>query len=166
MRRNTPPPAGGGSAGSSKGSPRMRSSTPRAGRATWRTSRGTILSSRGTRGKGRRDGPAVGFHVTPLRSGSSGNLTLVEHAGTVLLVDAGLPSQRDLVAALSEVDRGWEDVDALLVSHLHGDHVNGSAVGCCARFEIPIHLHRKNLDGFSKKVLSRSPGSGPVRTFQ
>ncbi|MBP2687670.1 MAG: Zn-dependent hydrolase (beta-lactamase superfamily), partial [Deltaproteobacteria bacterium] len=89
----------------------------------------------------------MGFHVTPLRSGSSGNLTLVEHAGTVLLVDAGLPSQRGLVAALSEADRAWDDVDALLVSHLHGDHVNGSAVACCARFEIPIHLHRKNLDG-------------------
>ena len=107
----------------------------------------------------------MGFHVTPLRSGSSGNLTLVEHAGTVLLVDAGLPSQRGLVAALSEADRSWDDVDALLVSHLHSDHVNGSAVGCCARFEIPIHLHRKNLDGFSKKVLSRSPGSCPVRPF-
>jgi phosphoribosyl 1,2-cyclic phosphodiesterase len=107
----------------------------------------------------------VEFHVTPLRSGSSGNLTLVEHAGTVLLVDAGLPSQRGLVAALSEADRAWDDVDALLVSHLHGDHVNGSAVACCARFEIPIHLHRKNLDGFSKKVLSRSPRSCPVRPF-
>jgi len=107
----------------------------------------------------------MGFHVTPLRSGSSGNLTLVEHAGTVLLVDAGLPSQRGLVAALSEVDREWDDVDALLVSHLHGDHVNGSAVACCARFGIPIHLHRKNLDGFSKKVLSRSPDSCPVRPF-
>jgi phosphoribosyl 1,2-cyclic phosphodiesterase len=107
----------------------------------------------------------VGFHVTPLRSGSSGNLTLVEHAGTVLLVDAGLPSQRGLSAALGDAGCGWDDVDAVLVSHLHSDHVNGSAVACCARHEVPIHLHRRNLDGFSKKVLSRCPGSGPVRTF-
>jgi len=107
----------------------------------------------------------VGFHVTPIRSGSSGNLTLVEHAGTVLLVDAGLPSQRGLSAALSEADRLWDDVDALLVSHLHSDHVNGSAVACCARFGIPIYLHRNNLDGFSKKVLSRAPGPCPVRPF-
>ena len=42
------------------------------------------------------------FHVTPLRSGSSGNLTLLEHAGTTLLVDAGLPSQRGLADALAE----------------------------------------------------------------
>jgi phosphoribosyl 1,2-cyclic phosphodiesterase len=107
----------------------------------------------------------VGFHVTPLRSGSSGNLTLVEHAGTILLVDAGLPSRRGLADALSEAGCGWDDVDAVLVSHLHSDHVNHSAVACCARYEVPIHLHRRNLDGFSKKVLSRCPDSGPVRTF-
>ena len=107
----------------------------------------------------------MGFHVTPLRSGSSGNLTLVEHAGTVLLVDAGLPSRRGLSTALSEAGCRWDDVDALLVSHIHSDHVNSSAVACCARYEVPIHLHRRNLDGFSRKVLSRCPGSGPVRTF-
>lgn len=106
------------------------------------------------------------FHVTPLRSGSSGNLTLLEHAGTTLLVDAGLPSQRGLADALAEAGSGWDDVDAVLVSHLHSDHVNGSAVACCARHEVPIHLHRRNLDGFARKILSRSPGpSGPVRTF-
>jgi len=72
-------------------------------RATRPTSRTTTSSSRDTPRNGGVEGAiAVGFHVTPLRSGSSGNLTLVEHAGTVLLVDAGLPSQRGLVAALSE----------------------------------------------------------------
>ena len=40
--------------------------------------------------------------IRPLRSGSSGNIMLVEYADTVLLVDAGLPSQRGLVQALSE----------------------------------------------------------------
>jgi phosphoribosyl 1,2-cyclic phosphodiesterase len=108
----------------------------------------------------------VEFHVTPLRSGSSGNLTLVFHGGTTLLVDAGLSSQRGLAVALAQAGCGWDDVDAVLVSHLHSDHVNPSAVACCARHEVPIHLHRNNLDGFSRKVLSRAPVSGPVRTFQ
>ncbi len=105
------------------------------------------------------------FHVTPLRSGSSGNLTIVSHSGTTLLVDAGLSSQRGLAAALAQAGCGWDDVDAVLVSHLHSDHVNPSAVACCARHEVPIHLHRKNLEGFSRKVLSRALVSGPVRTF-
>ena len=106
-----------------------------------------------------------GFAVRPLRSGSSGNLTLVEHGGTVLLVDAGLPSQRGLVQALSEAGASWEDIDAVLVSHLHGDHIHPSAVACCARHEVPILLHEKNVRPFSRKILSRSPLSGPVCTF-
>jgi phosphoribosyl 1,2-cyclic phosphodiesterase len=105
------------------------------------------------------------FAVRPLRSGSSGNLMLVEHDGTVLLVDAGLPSQRGLVRALSEAGYTWEDIDAVLVSHLHGDHIHPSAVACCARHEVPILLHEKNVRPFSRRFLSRSALSGPVCTF-
>ncbi len=106
-----------------------------------------------------------GFAVRPMRSGSSGNLTLVEHGGTVLLVDAGLPSQRGLARALAEAGTTWEDIDAVLVSHLHGDHIHPSAVACCARHEVPILLHEKNVRPFSRRILSRSPVSGPVCTF-
>ena len=105
------------------------------------------------------------FSVKPLRSGSSGNLTLVEHAGTVLLVDAGLPSQRGLSLALSDAGVSWDDVDAVLVSHLHGDHIHPSAVACCARHDVPILIHEKNVRAFSRRILSRSPASGPLQTF-
>ncbi|MBI5576867.1 MAG: MBL fold metallo-hydrolase [Deltaproteobacteria bacterium] len=105
------------------------------------------------------------FSVRPLRSGSSGNLTLVEHAGTAFLVDAGLPSQRALSAALSEAGFDWDDIDAVLVSHLHGDHIHPSAVACCARHDVPILIHEKNVRAYSRRILSRSPASGPLRTF-
>ncbi len=105
------------------------------------------------------------FSVRPLRSGSSGNLTLVEHAGTVLLLDAGLPSQRGLVQALSEGGVAWDDVDAVLVSHLHGDHIHHAAVACCARHSVPIFVHEKNARAFSRRVLSRTHLAAPVRTF-
>ena len=106
-----------------------------------------------------------GFSVKPLRSGSSGNLTLVEHAGTSILVDAGLASQRGLDAALAEAGVTWDDIDAVLVSHLHADHIHPSAVACCARHEVPLLLHEKNVRAFSRRVLSRSSMSGPLRTF-
>ncbi len=105
------------------------------------------------------------FSVRPLRSGSSGNLTLVEHAGTVLLLDAGLPSQRGLDLALSEGGVSWDDVDAVLVSHLHGDHIHHAAVACCARHGVPIFLHSKNVRAFSRRVLGRTPARGPVHVF-
>lgn len=106
-----------------------------------------------------------GFVVRPLRSGSSGNVTLVEHGGTVLLLDAGLPSSRALDLALTEGERRWDDVDGLLVSHLHGDHIHPSAVTACARSEIPVFIHEKNLRAFSRRVLSRAPSAGIVRPF-
>ncbi len=90
---------------------------------------------------------------------------LAEHDGTVLLVDAGLPSQRGLVRALSEAGYTWEDIDALLVSHLHGDHIHPSAVACCARHEVPIILHERNVRPFSRRILARAALSGPVCTF-
>jgi len=105
------------------------------------------------------------FSVKPLRSGSSGNLTLVEHAGTTILVDAGLPSQRGLASAISDAGVTWDDIDAVLVSHLHADHIHPSAIACCARHEVPILLHEKNVRAFSRRILSRSSMSGPLRTF-
>jgi len=113
----------------------------------------------------RRKHKPLYFHVTPLRSGSSGNLTLISHAGTILLVDAGLQSQRGLSAALADAGCGWDDLDAILVSHLHSDHVNHHAATCCARHDIPIHLHKENLDGFAQKILPRTPARAPVRPF-
>jgi len=105
------------------------------------------------------------FSVRPLRSGSSGNLTLVEQGETRLLIDAGLPSRKGLSRALAEAGRGWDEIDALVVSHLHGDHIHPAAVDCCARHEVPIYLHERNLRPFSRRVLSRASLPGILRSF-
>lgn len=105
------------------------------------------------------------FSVRPLRSGSSGNLTLVEHGRTRLLIDAGLPSRRGLTRALSDAGSAWSEIDALIVSHLHGDHIHPAAADCCARHEVPIYLHERNLRPFSRRVLSRVPLPASLRPF-
>lgn len=92
-------------------------------------------------------------------------MTLVEHAGTSLLVDAGIPSQRGLALALSECGRSWDDIDSLLVSHLHADHIHAAGATCCARHGVPILLHERNLRAFSRRVLTRTSTSAAVRTF-
>jgi phosphoribosyl 1,2-cyclic phosphodiesterase len=62
------------------------------------------------------------FEVTSLGSGSCGNALLVRTSATVLLVDCGIGIRR-LSAALAAHGLGVWDIDALLISHEHSDHV-------------------------------------------
>ncbi len=60
--------------------------------------------------------------VTSLGSGSSGNALLLRTAKAVLLVDCGVGLRR-LLRALDGVGLSLADVDALLISHEHNDHI-------------------------------------------
>src|SRR5215207_506500 len=60
--------------------------------------------------------------VTSLGSGSAGNALLVRTAGAVLLVDCGVGVRR-VLRALDAVGLSMRDVDALLISHEHSDHI-------------------------------------------
>lgn len=59
-----------------------------------------------------------------LGSGSRGNATLVVSDLTRLLIDVGL-SYRDTVRRLQALGVEPDEIDAILVSHTHGDHVRG-----------------------------------------
>ena len=60
--------------------------------------------------------------VTSLGSGSSGNALLVQTAGAVLLVDCGVGVRR-LQRALAAIGLTIADIDAVLISHEHSDHI-------------------------------------------
>lgn len=71
-----------------------------------------------------------------LGSGSRGNGTLVEQGNTCLLVDCGF-SMKEAEARLARLGTAAEAIDAILVTHEHGDHING--VGALARkYAIPV----------------------------
>ena len=59
-----------------------------------------------------------------LASGSRGNALLVEHDETLIMIDCGLPLTV-LEARLAVVGRALEDLDAVLITHEHGDHSRG-----------------------------------------
>lgn len=79
-----------------------------------------------------------------LGSGSSGNATLVEaSSGTTasrVLVDCGF-TQRELHARLARAELAIGDIDAIFVTHEHGDHV-GCTVALSKRHKIPIWMSR------------------------
>lgn len=76
--------------------------------------------------------------VTILGSGSSGNAILVESGGTRLMVDAGF-SGRDLERRLEIAGCQADSIDALLVTHEHGDHTRGAGV-FARRWGTPLYL--------------------------
>ncbi len=76
-----------------------------------------------------------------LGSGSTGNATLVESAGLVpfrLLVDCGL-GIRQLQTRLEEAGLQLQNIDAIFITHEHGDHV-GCAVSLSLRHNIPVWM--------------------------
>jgi phosphoribosyl 1,2-cyclic phosphodiesterase len=59
-----------------------------------------------------------------LASGSRGNALLVEHDETLIMIDCGLPLTV-LESRLAAVGRSLDDLDAILITHEHGDHSRG-----------------------------------------
>lgn len=73
-----------------------------------------------------------------LASGSKGNSVLLESGQTRVLIDAGL-SARELRKRLDSVAVEAESIDALLITHEHGDHVRG--LGPLVRqLDLPVYL--------------------------
>ena len=90
--------------------------------------------------------------VCQLFSGSSGNSIFMASGQTKLLVDAGVSAKR-IEQALSAIGEDAAELSAILVTHEHGDHINGVRV-LASRYGIPVFA--KNT------VLERLINSGVV----
>jgi phosphoribosyl 1,2-cyclic phosphodiesterase len=82
------------------------------------------------------------LRLRSLGSGSSGNATVVEahsgHSVTRLLVDCGF-GLRALERRLALASLGTGDIDAIFITHEHGDHI-GSARALALRERIPVWM--------------------------
>ncbi|MBS0446190.1 MAG: MBL fold metallo-hydrolase [Proteobacteria bacterium] len=84
------------------------------------------------------------MRLCSLGSGSTGNATVVEaRSGTTtsrVLIDCGF-SLRELEARLARAGLAPDDLDAVFVTHEHGDHV-GCAVAFARREGLPLWMSR------------------------
>lgn len=91
---------------------------------------------------------AIRFQV--LASGSKGNAILISSERTAVLLDSGL-SGRELARRMERTDLSPKQLDALLVSHEHRDHVLGIGV-LSRRFDLPVYLSRGTLDALPQSI--------------
>lgn len=67
--------------------------------------------------------------ISVLASGSKGNCTYLEHHNTKILIDLGIPLLY-LKKKLKELNTTIDQIDAVILTHTHIDHVSGLATFC------------------------------------
>lgn len=83
-----------------------------------------------SRGVFASDNAVTAIRFASLGSGSRGNATLIEKNTTRILIDCGF-GVKDARTRLERLGLSLEDLDGVLVTHEHGDHIGG--VGRIAR---------------------------------
>lgn len=78
-----------------------------------------------------------------LFSSSSGNCTFISDGDTNILVDVGVSAART-VRALGEIGVSPEEIDAVLVTHEHSDHISGIRV-LCTKYSIPVYANGRTM---------------------
>ena len=98
--------------------------------------------------------------VCILASGSKGNAIFVSDGSTSILVDAGL-SGIEIERRLKSRGLCPEDLDAILVSHEHTDHIQGVGV-LSRRFNLPVYINGKT----QKAATSQLGDVYELKTFE
>ncbi len=79
-----------------------------------------------------------------LQSGSNGNCIYVETGGVKFLIDAGINGVQ-AEKKLAAQGRDIRDVDAVIISHDHGDHIRFAGI-YQRKYGLPLYVTQKTLD--------------------
>ncbi len=100
------------------------------------------------------------MRLCSIASGSSGNCIYVGTDTTHVLVDAGISKKR-VEDGLHDLELTGQDIDGILVTHEHSDHINGLGV-FCRRYHTPIYATAGTIDALMR---CRSLGELPRDLF-
>ncbi|MBO4915793.1 MAG: MBL fold metallo-hydrolase [Oscillospiraceae bacterium] len=75
-----------------------------------------------------------------LASSSGGNAALVRYSGTALLIDAGISARR-IAQSLAQLGMSPGELDAVLITHAHSDHISGIAT-LVKKYALPVYASR------------------------
>lgn len=77
------------------------------------------------------------MRMCSIASGSSGNCIYAGSESTHLLIDTGVSGKRT-EKGLAELDLSMRDIDGILITHEHADHIQGLGV-LSRRYHVPIY---------------------------
>lgn len=84
------------------------------------------------------------MRLAPIASGSSGNCIYVGSDNTHLLIDVGISGKR-IDEGLRELEISGNDVDGILITHEHVDHIGGLGV-ISRKYNIPVYATRDTIE--------------------
>lgn len=90
------------------------------------------------------------FKFCNLYSGSSGNCSFVETDNTKLLIDCGVSSKK-VEEALNSVHVNISDINGILISHEHSDHIKGLAT-ICKKYNLPIYANNSTFTNINQNI--------------
>ena len=102
----------------------------------------------------------MSLHFQSIRSSSKGNCLAVFTEKTRILVDIGLSSMKRTRAGLAGVFGDPSDVDAVIVSHTHSDHVSYYPLRVLADTGIPLNIHQRCTEQLEYKHFTGPGGVG------
>ncbi len=90
------------------------------------------------------------FEFCNLYSGSSGNCSFIHSDNTKILIDCGV-SMRKIDTALSFINTDLKNIDGILITHEHSDHISSLSM-ICKKYNIPIYANSKTLDSIKQDI--------------
>jgi phosphoribosyl 1,2-cyclic phosphodiesterase len=103
------------------------------------------------------------LHFQSIRSGSSGNCLRLSTGTTTLLIDAGFPSMKKCRAALADL---LPEVDGVLVSHLHGDHIHHYTLRVLEEWGVPVYVPGAEVESLAARHFRERPFDGlPLHAY-
>jgi len=101
----------------------------------------------------RQKSALAALEFASLGSGSKGNATLISVGNTCIMVDCGF-SMRETIARLEACGKQAEQLNAILLTHEHTDHIRGAGA-MSRKFGIPIWSTRGTAQADALGVVSR-----------
>jgi len=90
------------------------------------------------------------INISVLASGSKGNVSYIALGKTKILVDIGITSS-SLEKKLLDIEVNPKEIDAILLTHIHTDHINGLKV-FIKKYNTKVYLSEKMYFELSKIV--------------